>query len=167
MTFIQVRHNIEVAHRLFDMKGKCEAIHGHSMWVELRLHGQLDSHGVLDGLEFGSVKKRFREHLDGYYDHRLLLNQKDPWTAPLYYMTPVKLANPDGGPGSVEGDAPAAIGHLPGLRIVKGDPTTENIAKWVAQWATDMFERPADVIVHETAVNAAGFSMRPGGGQQG
>jgi len=50
---------------------------------------------------------------------------------------------------------------LPGLLTVPGDPSTENIAKWVAQWATAIFKLPADVKVQETHVNGAGYSERP------
>lgn len=149
MSFIEVRHNIEVAHRLYDMKGKCEAIHGHSMWVELKLHGIVDSMGTLDGLEFGEVKRLFRGHLDETYDHHLLLNEADPWSKPLYL----------GGVG-VEDIHKEDLQLLPGLRTFSGDPTTENIARWIAKWAHMVFGKSVDVTVHETAVNAAGFTIR-------
>jgi 6-pyruvoyltetrahydropterin/6-carboxytetrahydropterin synthase len=137
MALIEVRHNIEVAHRLFDLKGKCEAIHGHSMWVKLTLHGQLDRHGVLEGIEFGALKKDFRNHLDTQYDHKLLLNEDDPWTNAVFKDQ-----------------------KLPGLQVCPGDPTTENIAAWIANWAFEQFRLPTDVFVQETHVNAAGFSRR-------
>lgn len=143
MSFIEVRHNIEVAHRLYNMKGKCEAIHGHSMWVELKLHGIVDSMGTLDGLEFGEVKKLFRGYLDETYDHRLLLNQADPWATLLGLDLDGKQLH-----------------NLPGLQTVVGDPTTENIARWIAKWAHTVFEKSVDVTVRETTVNAAGFSIR-------
>ena len=146
MAFIRVRHNMEVAHRLRDLKGKCEAIHGHSMWVELTLHGVVNGKGLLDDLEFGDVKRQFRLHLDGTYDHRLLLNERDPWAAKLYDQATEGMGG--------------AEGYLPGLQVVKGDPTTENIARWVAKWASDTFNKSVDVVVHETAVNAAGYSIR-------
>jgi len=152
MAFIEVRHNIEVAHRLFDMKGKCEAIHGHSMWVDLKIHGLVNGDGVLDGLEFGFVKTHFRKYLDGTFDHRLLLNEKDPWADKLYV------------PASSELEtvvlSPQVLQQLPGLLTVPGDPTTENIAKWIATWAHEVFKASVDVLVRETAVNAAGYSIR-------
>ena len=126
---LRVQHNIEVAHRLSLLPGKCEAIHGHSMWVHLELWGQVDETGLLQGLDFGEVKRAYRKHLDTAYDHRLLLNEKDP------------VAKLD----------------LPGLRVCYGDPTTENIARWVAEWAAK--EWPdilhVRVVVDATHVNSA------------
>jgi 6-pyruvoyltetrahydropterin/6-carboxytetrahydropterin synthase len=130
---IQVRHNIEVAHRLSLLPGKCEAIHGHSMWVELELAGDIDSTGILAGLDFGAVKRAFRGYLDSQFDHRLLLNENDD----LAYL------------------------DLPGLRTLPGDPTTELLARWIGQWAQAAFPFPQTpsglVTVRETHVNAATY----------
>lgn len=147
MSFIQVRHNIEVAHRLYELQGKCENIHGHSMWVDLKLHGAVDSKGILAGLSFGDVKKRFRGFLDETFDHHLLLNQADPWATLLGLDLGGKQLH-----------------NLPGLMSMPGDPTTENLARWIAEWAVDEFKLYADVVVHETSVNAAGFSAKPRNG---
>lgn len=155
MSFITVRHNIEVAHRLYELKGKCEQIHGHSMWIELKIHGHLDSHGVLEGLEFGKVKELFRDFLDKRYDHQLLLNKNDPWSGLHLTATP----NNDG--NYVVGDNPE---RLPGLVVVPGDPTTENIARWVAEWASAEFRRNVDVKVQETHTNGAGYYAKHSGG---
>lgn len=130
-TTIEVRHNIEVAHRLSLLPGKCEAIHGHSMWVDMELAVDgVDAAGLAGGLDFGSVKRSFRSHLDSVYDHHLLLNHDDPIA-----------------------DYP-----LPGLARVSGDPSTENIARWIGEWAAEQW--PSVVIgglvrVRETSVNAA------------
>lgn len=132
---LQVRHNIEVAHRLSRLPGKCEAIHGHSMWVTLELGGDVDHAGLLAGLDFGAVKRTFRGHLDADYDHRLLLNRDDPLAAVT---------------------DPAGL-NLPGLRRCPGDPSTEHIARWIGWWALDAFPtiRSGLVTVQETHVNAA------------
>lgn len=127
--FITVRHNIEVAHRLFESRGKCEAIHGHSMWVTMTLKGVINEHGMLDGLDFAVVKRHFRGYLDAYYDHHLLLNENDPWAA----------TQPD---------------PLPGLNPLPGDPTTENIARWIGEEMRTEFP-VVRVHVDETAVNGA------------
>ena len=127
---LQVRHNIEVAHRLSLLPGKCERIHGHSMWVTLELRGhRIDESGRLGGLDFGAIKKAFRAHLDNTYDHHLLLN----------------------------GDDHLAELPLPGLRLCEGDPSTENLAKWIAEWAHHEFiDTPSfRVQVDETHVNSA------------
>lgn len=154
MPAITVKHNIEVAHRLYEMPGKCQNIHGHSMWVVLRITGSLDEHGVLEGLQFGDVKRRFRGFLDTSFDHHVLLNENDPWAKsfiPMVIASSGKLLNIDnGGPR-----------QLPGLLSLPGDPTTENLSKWVAEWCRDEFKaaKGIQVIVHETSVNAAEYCI--------
>ena len=140
MALIILRHNIEVAHRLFELPGKCENIHGHSMWVDVSLHGGVNSKGILevdDGpLEFGAVKKKVRGYLDENYDHKLLLNQADPWAEPL-------------------ADGNEEYKPLPGLAVQQGDPTTENLAMWFSETFANMFKTDCTVKVQETSVNAA------------
>lgn len=134
---IRVRHNIEVAHRLSLLPGKCENIHGHSMWVELEITGAPDERGLSNGLDFGAVKRAFRGYLDEQYDHRLLLNKDDPWSQDVSYGNEM-------------------VSELPGLVRCDGDPTTENIARWVLDWAQGEFGPAATrVDVHETHVNSA------------
>lgn len=133
MNVLAVKHNIEVAHRLSQLEGKCENIHGHSMWVTLRLYGlQFDDNGILGGFNFTDVKKAFRSHLDTTYDHRLLLNEKDPLLVRAWDL-------------------------LPGLRECEGDPTTENIARWIHKWAQGEFgiDKTIGIEVWETSVNMA------------
>lgn len=131
MQSIKVKHNMEMAHRLSLTPGKCEAIHGHSWWVELEIAGPVDSKGMI--LEFGEVKKVFREYLDTTFDHQLLLHNNDP----------------------------VAKDHLlPGLVTVPWDPTTENVAMAIGLWAIKQFKYPyttykIKVTVWETSVNAA------------
>jgi 6-pyruvoyltetrahydropterin/6-carboxytetrahydropterin synthase len=150
MTALVVKHNIEVAHRLSLLQGnKCENIHGHSMWVELTIPADyIGDNGlaVIRGveLEFGDIKKRFRAHLDTSYDHRLLLNEKDPLAGNLYILGDEEKRN-----------TPT---KLPGLVTMPGDPSTENIAKYIAEWAAATFDTQVSVLVQETHVNAARVS---------
>lgn len=129
---IIVKHNIEVAHRLHLLPGKCENIHGHSMWVELELFAKIDDKGICGGMGFGEVKQLFRAYLDGTYDHHLLLHKDDLWSE---Y-------------------------RLPGLITFDGDPTTENIARWVGEWSMRVLHQDGavgrmKVTVDETRVNSA------------
>jgi 6-pyruvoyl-tetrahydropterin synthase len=147
-----VRHNIEVAHRLFDLKGKCEQIHGHSMWIELGLYGAvvnglLASPETKEPFEFGAVKKEFRKHLDLNYDHRLLLNARDPFAEEIQ----VNMGPDHQEPGGTLWQPM----QLPGLVSCDGDPTTENIALWVAEWGAFTFKTDVEVKVNETVTNAA------------
>lgn len=136
---IAVKHNIEVAHRLLLLPGKCENIHGHSMKVTLYLQGELNDNGILEGIEFGDLKQTFRSHLDSVYDHRLLLNMRDPWAGRADNVTDVAV-------------------YLPGLITTNGDPTTENIAKWIGMYMQQQYPQVAAVDVWETDVNMGQWS---------
>jgi 6-pyruvoyl-tetrahydropterin synthase len=142
---IYVRHNAEIAHRLSQLPGKCQNIHGHSLQIELTLTGATNEEGILAGLDFASVKAAFRYHLDSMYDHRLLLNQDDPWAESWHF------------------ESSSALVSLPGLRTCEGDPTTENIARWICEWAMVLFSKIADAVtsvtvcVRETNTNGATY----------
>jgi len=118
-----------MAHRLTETDGKCQQIHGHSWGVTLEIGGDVDNTGKLGGLEFSQAKKQFRGFLDGNFDHKLLLNEGDNW----------------------------ARYKLPGLQTMEGDPTTENFAKIVGQWARTEFGLSYQyrTIVWETKTNCA------------
>ena len=156
--YIEVRHNIEVAHRLYEMPGKCENIHGHSMWVTLRLFGDLNEEGILVNyynkpMEFGEVKKGFRSFLDGQFDHHLLLNRNDPFAQPLI-LRQTWLDT------QLENQTDNDFVVLPGLTTVDADPTTENISRWIAEWGRGFYNvQTLTVHVQETAVNAAGIVL--------
>jgi 6-pyruvoyltetrahydropterin/6-carboxytetrahydropterin synthase len=145
-----VKHNIEVAHRLYELPGKCEQIHGHSMWITLGIDGELDEHGLLEGIEFGLLKTAFRGYLDGNYDHRVLLNENDPFASELQTV-------------DREADKITSGLMLPGVRACPGDPTTEHIANWVLNDIDQILSSMMDgrtysgleVTVWETAVNFA------------
>lgn len=147
---LSVKHNVEVAHRLFETPGKCENIHGHSMLIELSIRGEIGPAGLLipnpnsdvankTPLEFGELKDWFRGMLDKALDHHLILNEIDVLnTLPL-----------------------------PGLVKFPGEPTTENIAKWVYEAAYRQYiqfelqpvagRSMMHVTVQETAVNSATY----------
>lgn len=144
MPILTIRHNIEVAHRLYELPGKCENIHGHSMWVELAVQGHIGETGILrtngGGQSFGDMKKTFRGYLDETFDHHVLLNEQDPWAQPAILPT-----------GS-------SREYLPGLQIMPADPTTEHLALWISEWAANEFQADVTVKVNETSVNAATVS---------
>jgi 6-pyruvoyl-tetrahydropterin synthase len=141
MAILAVKHNIEIAHRLILTEGKCQQIHGHSMWVTMYLEGAIDSAGMADGMDFADLKTEFRTYLDGTYDHHLLLNKNDAWAQSL----PVQNHN-----------GQEVWSWLPGLVPFDGDPTTENIAKDI--YSKFFLTLPVvRVEVWETAVNMASY----------
>ncbi|HVI77476.1 MAG TPA: 6-carboxytetrahydropterin synthase [Candidatus Acidoferrum sp.] len=139
---IAIRHNIEVAHRLTWPKGKCENIHGHSMIVELSIDDLVNEKGLAGGIDFGKIKEGFRQYLDTYYDHRLILNAEDPW-ANLGIVT-----------DSLGNQREDLKGQLPGLRVMWSNPTTENIAIEILRWCKERYgNRARTVRVDETKTN--------------
>lgn len=67
---VSVEKTIACAHRLFDYKGPCEALHGHNYRVQVTYAGtELDSYGML--VDFGDIKKAFHAVLDTL-DHTYL-----------------------------------------------------------------------------------------------
>ncbi|HEV2175271.1 MAG TPA: 6-carboxytetrahydropterin synthase [Nitrospira sp.] len=143
---IAVNHNFEAAHRLFLSPGKCQQIHGHSFRAELTLGGPVNAAGFLAGIDFGALKQSFRRFLDTEFDHRILLNENDPWAGDLFPL----------------GDLERTGMRLPGLRRLDCDPTTENLARLIGGWALNRLHAPGItailVTVDETAVNSANWT---------
>jgi 6-pyruvoyl-tetrahydropterin synthase len=110
--------------------------------------------GMLSDTDFGEIKRAFRQHIDTRYDHSLLLNEKDPWSGPLVVGADHDLISLDATTGRLD--------SLPGLSLFDGDPTTENIARWIAEWCRDTWaSRFTGCAAHvaETAVNAATYEL--------
>jgi len=140
-----VRHNAEIAHRLSQSPGKCQQIHGHGLQITLTLMmlRQDEKTGMVQNqlgktLDFSEIKQHFRSYIDEGYDHHLLLNEKDEW-ARLHLS--FSVGRPDE--------------QLPGLKTFPGDPTVENLAKWIALWAASTFAANTIVRIDETRTNAA------------
>ncbi|WP_267716743.1 6-pyruvoyl trahydropterin synthase family protein [Streptomyces sp. CoH17] len=147
---IEVHHNAEIGHRLSQQEGKCLGIHGHGLQIHLTIWGEIDEKGFLGGLDFTDVKKTFRKYIDTVYDHHLLLNEEDPWASPQVRMYS-------------DGDLSNESLTLPGLVKVPGDPTIENLARWIGEWAEENFglNGGIHVRVDETRTNGATWSKRP------
>jgi len=146
---LKIQHNMEMAHRLSKDTTKCKQIHGHGMQVELVFMNLIEGPNGMavtnfgQTIEFGSAKRKFRDYIDSTYDHRLVLNESDIWAQPVYMM------NED---GEVHGNDQQ---FLPGLSIVPGEPTVENLAKWIAKWAAEAFQCDAICRIAETRTNGA------------
>ena len=151
---IWVSHNAEIAHRLSQLPGKCQNIHGHSLDINLYITGELNDTGILEGLDFGLVKKLFRKHIDEFWDHKLHLNKLDPWARRLrpYPTVGSVISELRGGTVDISDDWQT----LPGLMTWNGDPTTENIAGWIHAWVKLQWPNfQLEVQVQETNTNGA------------
>lgn len=90
-------------HRLLNYDGKCRHLHGHNAKVEIVLAGdELDERGMV--VDFGDVKRAMNAWIDEHFDHRMLLNKKDPL---------IPLLEEQGEP----------------LYLMDGNPTAEGIAR--------------------------------------
>jgi len=147
---------MEMAHRLSRDTTKCRQIHGHGMQVELVFMNLEEGENGMavtrfgETIEFGSAKRRFRDHIDSTYDHRLVLNQEDPFAQPIYMIDHIPQ-----GEVYMEIELQDKQAFLPGLSLVPGEPTVENLAKWIAQWAATEFHCDVICRIDETKTNGA------------
>jgi 6-pyruvoyl-tetrahydropterin synthase len=147
---------MEMAHRLSLDTGKCQQIHGHGMQVELELLVVEGPEGMAlnaahEQLEFGDMKRKFRNHIDSLYDHRLVLNEADPWAQPIFQIAHATTVDNV----YFEVKAEDSQKFLPGLSLVPGDPTVENLAKWIAEWAANTYRCDVICRIDETKTNGA------------
>lgn len=78
----QVMQRIEFCygHRLLNYSGKCRFLHGHNGVAEIHLQAdRLDERGML--VDFTDIKKSLRTWIDEQLDHRMILNEQDPYRA--------------------------------------------------------------------------------------
>lgn len=117
---IKVRHHLQMGHRLWMPRGKCNNLHGHTWKVLLTVEGEQDRSGML--LEYGALKTAWRTWLDEEFDHRMVLDSHDPLLEHLGY-------------GRSDQYEPI----YPGLKTVNFNPTVENLSKYFAANASAIF----------------------------
>lgn len=109
------------------------------MQVSLALTGEIDETGKLKGYDLTDIKSMFRDHLNESYDHRFLVNSRDPLVNGLELHQAQRL--------------------YPGINFCAGDPTTENICSYIWSWAILAFPEIdiIDVNIAETGTNGASY----------
>ena len=118
-------------HRLMNYKGKCNHIHGHNGKVVVTLSSEtLDAMGMVE--DFGRVKRTIGHWIDESLDHRLLLHEDDP------------LA-----PGLMNAGEP--------IVLMPDNPTTENIAKMIYEYAAKEGFPVTEVTLWETPTSYATY----------
>lgn len=60
----------DAAHHLHQYEGKCKNLHGHTYRVVLGLSGYTDERGLM--IDFGDIKKIWKQKIDIHLDHRYL-----------------------------------------------------------------------------------------------
>ncbi|WP_234313618.1 6-carboxytetrahydropterin synthase [Streptomyces sp. NBRC 109706] len=145
-TAITVRHNFESAHRLPQLGGKCQNLHGHSWWVEATVAGEAGADGIV--VEFHDLKSYLREWIDRNLDHGALLGSEDELVLALKAVDSKVF---------VFGEADPSAGL--------SWPTVENVAQLLTRVTAGYIRsrglrgvRVSRVVVRETHVNAAEVS---------
>lgn len=118
-------------HRLLNYDGKCRHLHGHNGRALIVLEGEeLDEHGMV--VDFAEIKRSIRTWIDDELDHRMILNENDPVLAFLR-----------------EQNEP--------LSVVSVNPTAENIAKMIFDYAKSQGFPVAEVSLWETPFSYATY----------
>ncbi|QVL32125.1 6-carboxytetrahydropterin synthase [Telmatocola sphagniphila] len=121
-------------HRLPEYDGKCRNIHGHNAKAVITLEVEvLDKLGL--GTDFVQIKRIVGTWLDQHLDHKLILNESDPYVAEFQKM------------------------GIP-LVLLPVNPTTENMAKYIFDYAKLQGLPVAEVTLWETPYSYATY--RPG-----
>ncbi len=82
MRSLTIRHNFETAHRLPQLGGKCENLHGHSWWMNLTIDAdEVTAIGII--ADFGGLKTIMRHWVDTHLDHGAMLGATDSLVLPL------------------------------------------------------------------------------------
>ncbi|MBI4679477.1 MAG: 6-carboxytetrahydropterin synthase [Elusimicrobia bacterium] len=118
-------------HRLLGHKGKCRHLHGHNAVAEVALRRRaLDRYGMV--VDFEEIERQVQAWVDDEMDHRSLLNSRDPL---------VKLLRDLGLP----------------VVALRGNPTAENLAKLIFDFAQGKGLPVASVKVWESRDSAAEY----------
>jgi len=119
-------------HRLLDYQGKCQHLHGHNGKVCITIEAAgLDRQGMV--LDFSEIKRVVSRWIDEQLDHRMLLRRDDPAVSLLQ-----QLGEP--------------------MFLMDVNPTAENIAKLIFDYAAGQGFPVVEVRLWETAVCAATYS---------
>jgi 6-pyruvoyltetrahydropterin/6-carboxytetrahydropterin synthase len=98
-------------HRLLNYDGKCKYLHGHNGRAVIVIESDvLDHRGMV--LDFSDIKRVVSTWIDANLDHRMILHREDPAVPALQ-----QLSEP--------------------LFLVDQNPTAENIAKLIYDFAAD------------------------------
>ncbi len=83
MIAITGTHTFAAAHRAWNDTSKCNRIHGHNYTITWHVTGRRldDLHRLVD---FDVIKTKLNAYVEDRYDHKLILEGKDPLAEALY-----------------------------------------------------------------------------------
>lgn len=118
-------------HRLLNYEGKCKDLHGHNGRVVISLEGEtLDARGML--VDFTDIKRVIRGWINDELDHRMILHQDDPLL-------------------------PFLVSHHQPVHVIPHNPTAENIARLIFDYAQGQGFPVVEVVLWETRNSRAAF----------
>jgi len=118
-------------HRLLGYGGKCRHLHGHNGLIEIALRrAKLDGLGMV--MDFEEIKTTVERWVAEELDHRMLLNKRDPLVPVLRKQGEPVLA-------------------------MAGNPTAENIARLIFDYAKSRGLPVSSVRLWETANSCAAY----------
>jgi len=118
-------------HRLLNYPGKCRHLHGHNARLEVDIEmTSLDKRGMVQ--DFGEIKRVLKEWVDATLDHRMVLCKDDPLVPLLRERGEVFV-------------------------VLEDNPTAENIAKMIFQYASQHGLPVVEVRLWETPSSCAGY----------
>ncbi len=111
-------------HRLLNYEGKCKNLHGHNGLAVITLEApSLDPLGMV--ADFSDIKKFVSPWIDAELDHRMILHKDDPY-------------------------APILMAHGDPVKLFDRNPTAENIAKYIFDYAKSGNFPVSSVVLWET-----------------
>lgn len=136
MYSIKKEFRFEAAHRLMLHPGKCSNLHGHSYRVIVELEAtEVAKDGMV--LDFGELTY-FKDYLEIYYDHCLILNVDDHKLLNLLTQNSIFAST---------------------IRVMNNEPTAENLAKEFYEWLSMRYKGVKSVTVWETEKCSATYEV--------
>ncbi len=122
-------------HRLLNYDGKCKYLHGHNGKAVIILENEsLDERGML--VDFSDIKKQVATWIDQNLDHRMILSKADPFAE--YFQK-----------------------HGQPVFLIDANPTAENIAKLIFDFAKSQKLPVLEVTLWETFKSYASYRESP------
>lgn len=126
-------------HRLLEHKGRCRHLHGHNGRAEIDIEApDLDGRAMVE--DFSEIKETIGRWIEERIDHKVLLRRDDPLAKAL-----IDCGEP--------------------VLTLDGNPTAENLARMIYEFAAGRGLAVREVRVWETPTSVAAYSgPTPGGG---